>query len=139
MESHAPPGAIQVTERTYRRLEDGFVLERRTGVVVKGKGKMTTYVLPRGAAGALGRRDALRAGQLQVTEARRSVVVDEPGGLHERVAGVARAGTSHFATRSRPVVHRSEQKRCAYRARTGLPPQDANRFSSLQGHGSRGR
>jgi class 3 adenylate cyclase len=45
MESHAPPGAIQVTERTYRRLEDGFILERRTGVVVKGKGKMTTYVL----------------------------------------------------------------------------------------------
>jgi adenylate cyclase len=46
MESHAPPGAIQVTERTQRRLEDGFVLERRTGVVVKGKGEMTTYVLP---------------------------------------------------------------------------------------------
>jgi adenylate cyclase len=45
MESHAPPGAIQVTERTYRRLKDGFVLERRTGVVVKGKGEMTTYVL----------------------------------------------------------------------------------------------
>jgi adenylate cyclase len=45
MESHAPPGAIQVTERTYRRLEDSFVLERRTGVVVKGKGEMTTYVL----------------------------------------------------------------------------------------------
>ena len=45
MESHAPPGAIQVTERTQRRLEDGFVLERRTGVVVKGKGEMTTYVL----------------------------------------------------------------------------------------------
>jgi class 3 adenylate cyclase len=45
MESHALPGAIQVTERTYRRLKDGFVLERRTGVVVKGKGEMTTYVL----------------------------------------------------------------------------------------------
>ncbi|MDF2751881.1 MAG: Guanylate cyclase [Gaiellaceae bacterium] len=45
MESHAPPGAIQVTERTYRRLEDSFVLERRTGVVVKGKGEMTTYLL----------------------------------------------------------------------------------------------
>ena len=45
METHAPPGAIQVTERTYRRLEDSFVLERRTGVVVKGKGEMTTYVL----------------------------------------------------------------------------------------------
>jgi len=34
-----------VTERTYRRLGEGFVLERRTGVVVKGKGEMTTYVL----------------------------------------------------------------------------------------------
>ncbi|HET9508461.1 MAG TPA: adenylate/guanylate cyclase domain-containing protein [Gaiellaceae bacterium] len=45
MESHAAPGTIQVTERTYRRLEDGFVLERRPGVVVKGKGEMTTYVL----------------------------------------------------------------------------------------------
>jgi guanylate cyclase len=45
MQSHAPPGAIQVTERTYRRLEDGFVFERRTGVVVKGKGEMTTYML----------------------------------------------------------------------------------------------
>ncbi|MGH3080851.1 MAG: adenylate/guanylate cyclase domain-containing protein [Gaiellaceae bacterium] len=45
MESHAPPGAIQVTERTYHRLEDGFILERRPGVVVKGKGEMTTYVL----------------------------------------------------------------------------------------------
>jgi adenylate cyclase len=45
MESHAPTGTIQVTERTYRRLEDDFVLEQRTGVVVKGKGEMTTYVL----------------------------------------------------------------------------------------------
>jgi class 3 adenylate cyclase len=45
MESHAPPGAIQVTERTYRRLEGGFVFERRTGVLVKGKGEMTTYLL----------------------------------------------------------------------------------------------
>jgi adenylate cyclase len=45
MESHAPPGAIQVTERTYRRLEHDFVLEQRTRVVVKGKGEMTTYLL----------------------------------------------------------------------------------------------
>ena len=45
MESHAAPGTIQVTERTYRRLERLFVLERRTGVAVKGKGDMTTYVL----------------------------------------------------------------------------------------------
>ena len=45
MQSHAAPGTIQVTERTYRRLEAGYALERRTGVVVKGKGEMTTYVL----------------------------------------------------------------------------------------------
>jgi hypothetical protein len=32
-------------ERTYRRLEDGFVFEQRTGVVVKGKGEMRTYIL----------------------------------------------------------------------------------------------
>jgi adenylate cyclase len=45
MQSHALPGAIQVTERTQRRLQDGFILERRAGVVVKGKGEMTTYLL----------------------------------------------------------------------------------------------
>jgi guanylate cyclase len=45
MESHAPPGAIQVTERTHRLLAGDFELERRTGVPVKGKGDMTTYIL----------------------------------------------------------------------------------------------
>jgi adenylate cyclase len=45
MESHALPGTIQVTERTYRRLKASFVLEPRTGLIVKGKGRMTTYVL----------------------------------------------------------------------------------------------
>ena len=45
MESHAPPGTIQVTERTRRRLGNGFVLEERPGVAVKGKGEMTTYLL----------------------------------------------------------------------------------------------
>jgi guanylate cyclase len=45
MESHAPVGAIQVTERTYRRLQDDFVLERRDAVDVKGKGEMTTYLV----------------------------------------------------------------------------------------------
>jgi guanylate cyclase len=45
MESHAPPGAIQVTERTQRRLAESFVFERRPGVAVKGKGEMTTYLL----------------------------------------------------------------------------------------------
>jgi class 3 adenylate cyclase len=45
MESHAPPGAIQVTERTYGRLAARFLFEKREGVVVKGKGEMTTYLL----------------------------------------------------------------------------------------------
>jgi hypothetical protein len=45
MQSHAPLGAIQVTDRTYRRLEEGFLLEPRTRVLVKGKGEMTTYLL----------------------------------------------------------------------------------------------
>ena len=53
MQSHAPPGAIQVTERTYGRLQDGFILERRTGVVVKGKGEMTTYLLLEERPGSL--------------------------------------------------------------------------------------
>jgi hypothetical protein len=29
MESHGLPGAIQVTERAYERLRDGYVLRRR--------------------------------------------------------------------------------------------------------------
>lgn len=45
MESHAPPGAIQVTERTYRRLADRYRFERRGDVEIKGKGSMTTYLL----------------------------------------------------------------------------------------------
>jgi class 3 adenylate cyclase len=45
MESHAVPGTIQVTERMYRKLKHRFVLEPRTGLIVKGKGEMTTYVL----------------------------------------------------------------------------------------------
>ena len=47
MESHAPDGAIQVTEHTYRLLAEGFEFERRPGVSVKGKGEMTTYLLLR--------------------------------------------------------------------------------------------
>jgi adenylate cyclase len=45
MESHARPGAIQVTERSYRRLAERFVFERRPAVAVTGKGEMTTYLL----------------------------------------------------------------------------------------------
>ena len=50
MESHAQPGTIQVTERTYERLREHYELVPRGTVEVKGKGQMTTYLL-------LGRRE----------------------------------------------------------------------------------
>jgi adenylate cyclase len=45
MESHAPPGSIQITERTFELLGDGYRFEQREGIDVKGKGPMTTYLL----------------------------------------------------------------------------------------------
>jgi len=45
MESHAPPGGIQVTARTAALLADRFELERRDQVEIKGKAPMTTYLL----------------------------------------------------------------------------------------------
>jgi adenylate cyclase len=45
MELHGRPGEIQVTERTYERLRDVFVLEPRGVVDVKRKGPVPTYVL----------------------------------------------------------------------------------------------
>jgi class 3 adenylate cyclase len=45
MQSHAPTGGIQVTERTYERLRDSYLFERRAEVDVKGKGALTTYLL----------------------------------------------------------------------------------------------
>lgn len=45
MESHAMPGTIQVTERAYQRLRDRYELRRRGSVDIKGKGRMTTYLL----------------------------------------------------------------------------------------------
>jgi adenylate cyclase len=54
MESHAMPGTIQVTPRTYEHLREGYELEPRGTVELKGKGPMATYLL-------LGRRDE-RAG-----------------------------------------------------------------------------
>ncbi len=50
MEAHGVPGAIQVTERAYRRLVSSFVFEERGPVDVKGKGAMSTYLLVGGAA-----------------------------------------------------------------------------------------
>jgi class 3 adenylate cyclase len=45
MESLGVPGCIQVTERTYQHLRDGYRLQRRGLVAVKGKGEMVTYLL----------------------------------------------------------------------------------------------
>jgi guanylate cyclase len=45
MESHGLPGAIQVTERAYQRLAQGFEFEPRGVIDVKGKGPMRTYLL----------------------------------------------------------------------------------------------
>jgi adenylate cyclase len=45
MESHAPPGGIQLTERTAALLGDHYALERRDEVEIKGKAPMTTYLL----------------------------------------------------------------------------------------------
>jgi class 3 adenylate cyclase len=45
MESHAPPGAIQVTERAYERLRHAYELRPRGPIDVKGKGPMTAYLL----------------------------------------------------------------------------------------------
>jgi class 3 adenylate cyclase len=45
METTGVPGCTQVTERTYRRLRDGYRFERRGVVAVKGKGEMVTWFL----------------------------------------------------------------------------------------------
>ena len=45
MESHAPVGAIQVTERTYELLRDRFELRPRGAVDLKGKGPTSCYLL----------------------------------------------------------------------------------------------
>jgi class 3 adenylate cyclase len=45
MESLGTPGCIQVTDRTYRLLQDGFRFQRREPIQVKGKGEMVTWFL----------------------------------------------------------------------------------------------
>jgi adenylate cyclase len=45
MESHGLPGAIQVTERTYTQLKDGYRFEDRGTIEIKGKGPMRTFLL----------------------------------------------------------------------------------------------
>jgi adenylate cyclase len=45
MESHAPPGAIQVTERVFELLGEAYEMRARGAVEVKGKGPMPAYLL----------------------------------------------------------------------------------------------
>ena len=45
MESHAPPGTIQVTERAYERLRGLYEFRPRGTIEVKGKGPMRPYLL----------------------------------------------------------------------------------------------
>ncbi len=45
MESQGLPGAIQVTEAAYQRLQERYEFESRGTIQVKGKGEMRTYVL----------------------------------------------------------------------------------------------
>ncbi len=45
MESHALPGTIQVTERTYQLLHQRYELRSRGAIEVKGKGPMSSYLL----------------------------------------------------------------------------------------------
>jgi adenylate cyclase len=45
MESNGIAGCIQVTDRTYQRLRDGYRFERRGPVQVKGKGELVTWFL----------------------------------------------------------------------------------------------
>jgi len=45
MESQGVPNCIQITEATHKKLEDHYICERRGEIIVKGKGKMTTYWL----------------------------------------------------------------------------------------------
>lgn len=45
MESHEIPGAIQVSATTYEIIKDKYEFEERGCILVKGKGKMMTYLL----------------------------------------------------------------------------------------------
>ena len=45
MESHGEPGRIQVAEGAWKRLRNGYVLEARGEIEVKGKGLMPTWFL----------------------------------------------------------------------------------------------
>jgi len=78
MESHAPPGTIQLTSRTYDRLRDRYELRPRDTIEVKGKGPMSPYLL-------IGPRDADltfdRAGRDEVAQPGRRTCARSSGCL----------------------------------------------------------
>src|SRR5262245_28586915 len=45
MESHGVPGCIQVTARTYQRLQDDYQFQRRGPISIRGMGEMVTWFL----------------------------------------------------------------------------------------------
>jgi hypothetical protein len=45
MESAGVPGRVQVAPSTWEILRDRYRFEPREGVEIKGKGRMTTYLL----------------------------------------------------------------------------------------------
>jgi class 3 adenylate cyclase/signal transduction histidine kinase len=45
MESQGVAGCVQLSETTYNRIKEKFILERRGPIEVKGKGQMVTYLL----------------------------------------------------------------------------------------------
>ncbi|MEE2780104.1 MAG: adenylate/guanylate cyclase domain-containing protein, partial [Myxococcota bacterium] len=47
MESHGIPGRVQVSEGVAQQLDDGFELENRGMIEVKGKGAMAAYLVGR--------------------------------------------------------------------------------------------
>jgi len=45
MESHGMAGRIQISESTYQKLGDGYLVEERGSIEIKGKGKLRTWFL----------------------------------------------------------------------------------------------
>ncbi|MEM9925502.1 MAG: adenylate/guanylate cyclase domain-containing protein [Cyanobacteria bacterium P01_D01_bin.50] len=45
MESHGIPGNIQISQTTYEKVKDNYILESRGLIEIKGKGEMQTYLV----------------------------------------------------------------------------------------------
>jgi adenylate cyclase len=73
MESHAPPGTIQVTERTFERLREHYEFRPRETIDVKGKGPMSPYLL-------LGRRSDHQFPAVHVPRPRTASAANERSG-----------------------------------------------------------